>query len=651
MRFILTILIVAAVSAGGYYAYKNDLLFQGASGNTSGGSALAASVSDLKSLKDEGARGDLATHDDYEAVAEIFSSSTEISFGGFEPDGNGVVALDVTIVERLSPEVQTKIDELRIYGLDPAALTQISEGNSGLLMERIDARGVTFVGLEDFMERFLEAYMNFFFGMAGLPLADDAFDTGDETIADLEFSSLFSQTVETYEMRIGQIVAEGITIFPQSLPVVDGDVSDVEFIEFFRNGAKLARAFKIDAIASFDTTAHMVSDQAIQKSTTDMAMPFVGYVNYNRGDADRILMADLAYDIVATMPARDVNGAEIETEEASPFEMSMRSQIRSSEVKGWRVAKLLDYIARGEMPAKSETDILSLGVWRMEGESHQINGYEIISTASAEIDLSEFHWLAPTRISFQNEDAAYNVEGLTNYFASAVGMSPQTPGAAEMRNTMNDFAEIMKANGLAKVVTNSKTHMNWDPEDGAIDAAYYFDIEDFATFDVNAAGNIVDFDAISTYFPDGEGEADRPGFMNELQSKSALSSFSYVIEDKGGLEKGYNLAVEFSKLAPENPQDMMNTMLRNADPADLRISNAAMVRMMAPQMAQMMPAAEGFLIAIADFIQNGGTLKIAANPPQPVTLEAYRAAAEASQADPSQTVELLGLTIEHEPPQ
>jgi hypothetical protein len=130
-------------------------------------------------------------------------------------------------------------------------------------------------------------------------------------------------------------------------------------------------------------------------------------------------------------------------------------------------------------------------------------------------------------------------------------------------------------------------------------------------------------DKISALLDEGE--------ANPVVKLGAFKGFGLKIADKMLLDVGFELGA----LGMEGT---------SAD--DLRQSAPAMIRLSGMQAAAMSPRIGGYVDAIANFVEQGGTIEIAARPQSPVALEAIDAASEAG---PQTIPDLINLTVTHTP--
>lgn len=637
MRVIYTIIIAAVLVVGGYWAYKNVYQSTMDGADNRAVASLDKEVQYFQTLKEKPPGAALAGESDYRAFAEAIHELAAISFGAFEPEGAGVVAHDVVVAGLDNPEIGARITELRLYGLDISALDDFENGRSARILERFDARNVNWFGLEIFTETGMDAYIGAIAGTV------EGLSAGNEAGADVDLDELFVSSVDRYDLTAAQILMDGFTLHPLDSALVRDDGVEPGLAEMFQSIARWSRVFSVEAASFYDMSADLAIEQMGQNSIMKMVMPLTGYRDYRRGDTAVMVLADISYQMDMEISASQDAGTD-----APLIPMSISGGIDRYVVSDLNLAKIYEYAARGEFPPVSDTDLISLGLWQIEGEHYEMGGQPFFSVGKTVADFSKFHWLAPTEIRVESKDIVYNIGGVMSYMSTIASASGAAPDD-ETNQLMADAVEILKKYDLAAPRMDFDISFRWNPDDGDGQTAFLWDVKDFAALEYKGAAQMPTFDALSSFDP-AEGEkADWNGLLEIVREQAALRSLGLMIEDKGGLDKGYGLAVDFAKLVPEDPSDAVNVMLRNADPADLRISNAAMIRMMAPQMAQVLPAAKDYLVASADFIQKGGVLRAEANPPSPVTMEMIETQSAEFQTDPNRLVEMYGFSVTHEP--
>lgn len=281
-----------------------------------------------------------------------------------------------------------------------------------------------------------------------------------------------------------------------------------------------------------------------------------------------------------------------------------RVVVKTFEWRGIDMSGFMAYGLKREKPPLSARDLIDLGTARIIGTETYIDGRLAAKAAESTVDAFEFTWLVPSKFRSVAKGAEYD---FTAYVA------PEEEAAIA----------ILKKHGLDKV--KGEGAMSWDWNAGKGDAALVSDFKttQLADFSIDFAMNGLALDKISALIESGE--------ANPVVKLGALKGFGLKIADKKLLDVGFELAA----LGMEGT---------SAD--DLRQSAPAMIRLAGIQAAAMSPRIGGYVDAVANFVEQGGTIEIAARPASPVSLEAIDAASEAG---PEAVPELIDLTVTHTP--
>ncbi len=630
MRAILAILLLLALGAGGYWAYRH--FAEPTASLSSGADPMDAELAFFEAMKDAVVDSPMAGEEELRAFAAALTDYAAIEIGSVEAEEGGAVARDVVVTLRDFDEAGMRIDEFRLWGADPAALAAISGGGEeGVrLAERIDARGIEWFGLDGLVKQSMQA------GEDAL-IASAASFAGELDAAD---AAALEMEIGRYDVGAGRTIIDGLTLFPLSSDRPAEDAAP--FMKIMAEIARVSRMASVDAVAVYDMKTVFDFEQAGQESAMALTMPLSGYRGYARGDIESMAARDMVYSMDGEIPA-----ATPEAPDAPPVPMTMAGGFDSYAVSGLRLATLYAYLEKGQLPPTSEHDLMSLGRWRVLGERIEIGGEPFYSVKETNMDLSKFHWLVPTEIAFASDDIVYHIGGFMDYVADIA--AAQDPSAAD-QETMEDMEAalaILEKHGLSDVVLDFDMRAAWDPGTGGVKGGFDLDAADFALVEESAEGALADFESFAALAP-AEGEAmDWPALAALVSETFVIDHAALSLEDKGGIAKSFGLAVDFAQLAPEG--DPGAAMLRNSTPEDLRQSTAGMMRIAASQAAQGFPPAVAYIGAVADFIQHGGALRAEIAPSGPVSLGDIEAAGASGQ-DPQGLIDLLGFTLVHERP-
>lgn len=628
------ILVFAVVGAAAYFYLKDERPAE------TGEITAQARLSQLEALAEDAPDSTPADEDGLQALADALDGFATIEIGSVDAAPAGPLARDVVFRLTSDTDVGVRVDELRAWGVNAEA-----NGSGDVrIADRIDARGVEWFGFGELIEAQSNAYV-------------DAIESSmGELAADTDVEMDLNASIEQYELGADRFIIDGLVIHAreEAADSEDDGVAGAEedgaeaFLSVMKMFADSSRRASFDASAVYGLRMSLSMDQATGKTDMTMQGPFTAMSGWRRGDLDFYAARDFVYDMGVTVPETVVVDEGTGVSETTPeVSMQIGGGYEFFSLEDLKLARLYEFLSNETLPPTSETDFLSLGVWRIRGEHQSFNGHEISTTEEATIDLSNFHWFVPTEIEFAARGVKYDLGALFTFSGDmAAASSPESGADLEQ---LEQLVAALEETGLDVVSYDMEMQGRWRPENGETTSFIELTGEEVGDWRQSFEGTLPDFEVVETMAATGEESFDWGGVSQRVLEASSLRRYSLEIADKGGLDKGFAMAVAMAKLAPED--DPGAAMMRNADPADLRISSAAMIRLMAPQAAQAFPPATEYITAVADFIQKGGVLRAEANPPAPVTAELLEGEREALQADPARFAELLGLTVVHEPPE
>lgn len=529
----------------------------------------------------------LASEADYRAFADAMRALAPISFGSFAQEGEGVVAHDVTISLGDNLEGRLAIAELRLYGVDAAGLAAAGESSAGAaplaIAHRVDARGFKTFGLEALMSKANSAYT--------LAIIDAVQKSapgaqGDEVAAELQEAG----EIQKYELSAGRIVIDGFVLHrPDAEPAKAQ--SSKGLLDAFRVMLLPMRMMSFDVGVIRDLKGTVASGPREATSTMTYAFGFVGQRGWRRGDLDESILKDMTWSMKAQVPPTP-------QAPASAMEMAGKSDFYS--VTGIRVAKLLDYWARGAVPPPRETSLLSLGVWRSFGERYEIAGAPFYSIGETFADFSRFRWFAPTSIRTSAKDLSFDIGGFMDY---ALKQAPtHDPEAKEVTAALAAF----KRHGLSRIDMSYTANYDWAPKSGKTAVVADADIKGLGRIEYRIDAGLPDFKTLAGLAPKS-GEPFDAAAMSRSFAGSTLNGFTARIADQGLLTRAFALAADLQAQSAGAPQGAIKA-------EDLRAGAALALRAAGGSS----PAGAALFAAIGDFIAEGGVLTVDAKPRPPV---------------------------------
>ncbi len=647
MRAVVVILVVVLLAGGGYWAYQQYAGRQVAAGREEENADQRAFFEALFQSTPAAAP---AGETEFRSFAEAASGILKVVYG----DVSEGVAKNVVITPADNDAIGVRIDEMRLWGVAAAALETLQSGGSAdgvMVAERLDARGVAWFGFDALTEEWLDAYAD-----TVSEAVEGALEGGAGENAASAFSKAMEQNINRYELTMERAIIDGLTLFPVAAPYApfapnvdanDGGDAETGLLTVFAGVARWSRTFALDAAAFSGMSADFAYTQMGGDNEMTIKAPMTGYRGYRRGDVDLTLVRGLEFEAAFEVPVADEGGwedlADEPEAEVERIAMAMTGGVDLYTIEDMKLAAVSAFLERGEIPPMSETEIMSLGVWRALGEGYTLGGEPFYSVNETVVDLSDFHWLLPEKISFRSDDVVYNIAGYLAYVGRMVAASGEE-GTQDAAEAVASAVGVLEDNGADILTFDVSGDGAWTPGNGATRSDFVIDLEDWMRIETRMSGGLPAYDRLQGAAPAAGAPLDGEALSALFLSDASLGGFSTKITDQGGLARGFELAVALADLA--EPGDPGVAMLQGARPADLRVSSAAMIRLAAGQAAEAFPPGQAYLVALADFVQKGGVLTIAADPAAPLNIADIQAAAAAG--DPADLDDLLGVSVTRE---
>lgn len=516
---------------------------------------------------------------DYRAFAQALGQRASLAFGSFAAEGAGVVARDVVVTFGGAPDAGLKLAELRLYRGSMAA------AKGEIAAERLDVKGLTVFGLEKLMEQSTNAYTKAI--VSGIEGATDQ-KIDDATKAELGAGALF----EKYDFSMDRLLIDGFILHapdPQ-LAAKDAAAGD-EFRGLLRTYAAMGRAMSARAFIMRGAKAELAYTAGAAKSSMTFAMPFLAERGVARGDIDAIIMNDLSFTLDSMTAATDA---------APAVPVSMGGGVERYTVTGLKLARLLDYWARGEAPSPKVVDLLSLGLWETKNERYTLGGAPFYSLDHARTDLTKFRWFLPTSVRMSFTNLSYDIGALMKFGQSAAPQSGE--GAADLKSMISLFDK----HGFSKIAASGDTVYDWSPETGAATFVTKNDLKTMGQLDIDLGLGLPTFKQFASLHPK-KGEAFDSARLSALFADGALSKASTTIADRGVLTRAFALAADMQAAQAGAPAGSIKG-------AELRTAAAFSMRSLGSAPTPLAPVYTAF----ADFIADGGTLSLSASPKAPI---------------------------------
>ena len=330
-------------------------------------------------------------------------------------------------------------------------------------------------------------------------------------------------------------------------------------------------------------------------------------VGLGGGVADAILAADLAYTLSQDDEALDevaeAIGPQGEAFIKGPLKNLAAPQSSSGAVKSfeWRdidLSKLMAFGLSGERPPADARDLIDLGTMRLTDAETFVNGRRFSFAPETTVSAMEFEWLAPSKVRAEARDAIYDFTAYAD------------EGDAEA-------LAVMRAFGLDSVSADNTFAYDWSADSGEARLESLFDADGFGGADFALDLDGLTLEAIEA--------ARTTGAEDPVGETGRLVSMDLVLRDEKFLDAVYGLAA----------------LQAGGDPIDMRKSLPALVRLAGMQLTFLNGRFLGYVNATADFLEEGGELKVRAAPARPVGF------ADLRDVSPKSLPDVLNIKVTH----
>jgi hypothetical protein len=645
-------------------------LASGLAGCGGGGSAALSAVdTDPKAvealvakLETEAFKGKATAATDFAAVRDALPKEMTLGWDNltFDAATASTVLTNVKLGLADVPGVSININELRLYDFDAelakARLMGQRLTESAPLAARIDAKGISLVG----MAAMLNQTMGFAPVVAEPPVAvtpeapvppegATPEDWPAATEPEFEFDdAMFATSFDKYDFSYGRVILNDVVLRPYAAPTTPptGGMADMygPSSVFMQQIISVTGAFGIDAFAAYDMKADLSMTQMGQKISATFSAETTGTRGMRGGDMDAAFIRGMAL-------AFDADGSSFTG--APPMNFSYAVDLMG--IEDMRFDKLYKHIAAGTLPPRTETDVLSYGLFTMQNQVVKVGGKDIMKVGESSLDARKFHWLIPTELKASASNAVIDFAAITQMSGEmAAQMQAQQaqqwadpdadPDMAYTPPPLPDFAAIaaaMEKNGLARPNTNFNFGWNWNPTSGDAKIDLGFGGENLMQMGLKYEGGFPDFKSASDLFPEDGGMVDSTAFAQLFDKRSTMKLINVNVADNGGLAKMFNFAADMGPIMAAGDPSGFNP-LEGQTGESLRQMAGGMLTMLGAT-----PDLAPFITPMANFIMQGGKLNMTFQPSQPMTFSAFAEKMSGSMQAPGAALKEIGLKVEH----
>lgn len=532
----------------------------------------------------------------------------------------------------------------KLWGYDDSLLVSRLGGDrlseTGALFTRMEGTNVSYFG-------FATAFNAFF----------------DETLEqlDMELPDGMELGFDTFESVTERFVVSGVSLRPWELSLlppemianIDDDIPE-EVVEFIHAGQRfiaVSRSLALEKSVSLDTEVTLEMRQPGAEFSGAFSIDFAAAENMQGLDIEKNIAR--GYVGSQTTSYTDaITPGEVFTMSGFPagFTMAQKESYGSTELSNMRLDKVMGFLARSELPGMEERDLLSLGRWVISDYESQLNDKTILTAESGYFHGDSFEWVIPSDISFGFNGATLNTGEFSDFFfvlfetlmnddAIATMSEDEQAQMAMVKEGVEKAIDMLPEHGLDKVPFDVSLSAKWAADTGPTDFALRWDAEGFGRNELDLAISLPIYDALKSAF---EAEDREEAFEEAVQAAFAFRGARWFEEDKGGYDKLFGFAHALGK---EYPNEGWGAMLGNMEPAQLRSYLGTMTRMAKTAAAEEFPPAAEWIESFASYLETGGSIEFASNPPTPINEELIDSYED--EPEPEEIIEIFGLTVTH----
>jgi len=603
-------------------------------------------------LETEAFKGKATAAADLAAMREALPSDITLEWDSltFEAATASTLLTEVRVGLTGMPGVGVGIDELRLYDFDAGLATARMSGQrlteTAPLAARIDARGVALFGVAEMLNG----------AMGGAPAAEAP--PGDASAEDPFMSddlpqpsepsftdddAMFVSSIDRLDLSFGRIILNDVVMRPFEAIAAPAGAEPNMMTEVYGPAAELMqqyigvmRAFGIDTFAAYDMKADFAMREMGESLSLSLSAKTTGTRGMRGGDIDASFLRGMQVAFNMGEPS------------AADAPVTFSYTIDYTGMEDMRFDELYAHMAKGTMPARTETDVLSYGRMSMENQAMVIDGREIMTVGEAVFDARKFHWLIPTELTASASNARVDLGAIVELAGQfATDMESQyldEYGDGYTPAPSPDFAAIaatMDKYGFAKPNMNFNFGWNWNAVSGDTKIDLGFGGENLMQIAFKYEGGFPDFKSVSDLIPDDPLAADMDAVAQVFDQRSKIKLVSLNLTDSGGLGKIFDLAAE------------MGPVLAASDPFGFNPfegQTGASLRQMAGGALTMLGASPDIaplITPMSNFIMEGGRLTLAMQPAQAMTMSALGELMTRTDMSPADMFKQLGLKVEH----
>ncbi len=589
---------------------------------------MPADPAALRGVLDSEDGGAGISQSDFDRLVAALPDPWIVTYGDFEAASEAspgrVTALSLKRGE--NSQALVEIADLRLAGIDVDSLISVMSAGSteGLadttkVIGRIEAIDISATSLEEW-----------YFDLFGLDEYADL--AADPDLATVDWGSL--------KVTSGRVILEDVRlhpVVPSQKPQTElEETPATAMAEVWRQSAIDGLSASYGAFGVFETAITMTSFDAEIGTELEFSFGEILGSGLDRGDAAYSSLGDFRMKM----------GMRPETAEDAglPETIVIGFSVDRFTTEDLRLSRIYEYILEGAFPSQNDVDLMSLGRWAGHNLTMTLNGAEIQSLEDISVELTQFHGLFPSRIRVESTGYRYNLDNLFGQIRAS--------GDAEHYSEFGTVFEVIEEVGLAQLISDGTFDFSWNPDDGATNVQFLSDFREIGGLSGLIDITLTDY---QTAYPvlveelqtewNIEGPS-KPDIGRVWGSDFAINRGEFVLTDSGGVEKGFAIAVALADRLPEGELTGPLISIRGADPQELRMTTATLMRISGLTAGSALSNAKPFVNAAADFVAKGGRLVLKIEPDQPITEDrAAEIERLATEQGPDAVIDALGVSV------
>jgi hypothetical protein len=443
-------------------------------------------------------------------------------------------------------------------------------------------------------------------------------------------------------MNAGHVMLGGMTLHPWTFEETEGEEEGVAAIRLV---AALARSFSLESIVFLDAEISQAITEAGASGTIVSSYDRQLVEGYDRGNIASMIQTGVTFS--GSIPVPDTRA---ELDAAAPVPMRSVEMTGRSGYSAWtglNFATLLEYGERGELPPITARDLWSFGTYTLADTELSLGGKPMFEIGRIDVAADKFAWFLPERISVKHEDASLNLVEILKW---AEEIEPSAPQEESGEPTVAQVIGILERTGLGKLSGDGAFSLTWDSETGSAQLASNSSSDGLYTDETRLELRLPTYAQLVPAFGIDGKTPYESALSALLDENSAFISGHYSLSDGGLLNTLAALTIEVAKFSGED--DPMLGNFANSTPEAVRMFASGIVMFGAGAVSQDLPQATAWISSLSQFINTGGTFKIAFAPETELTAADFSGGAEAGMAespDMAALVGLFGVSVTHMP--